>query len=384
MPLMFPSVGELNQLMRTWAKVWADAYRWPDYFGELWNALDVYQSPQVYSWFPPVNYERVLASMLALSHWVTPPPAGDPLRMIFGDKLRLSPFPEPIAHGPAITLREQIGYLLRRLARHMRDDTRRLDDHSFAFLQYRTLFERLREEFEIGVFSLNYDGAAVRAMPEAFNGFDACGRFDPAAVHQRESLDFLYQIHGSVHYSLRSPSSTEICWRSDLDGEFIDDDGAIGPRLASEWKLLPVATIVAGGFKLDQLLAEPFHSFQAALIRHLYDADAILIAGYGFTDVHVNRALKHRLNGAERPPVMIVDKRTPGALSIANEPWAAALCDSLLTDGWSFKGDRGGHWEVNTVHRIALCNDGMLGAAQSPEVIERLLENVDTAVDSAG
>jgi hypothetical protein len=36
---------------------------------------------------------------------------------------------------------------------------------------------------------------------------------------------------------------------------------------------------------------------QAALVRHVYEADAILIGGYGFADVHVNRALRNRLDG---------------------------------------------------------------------------------------
>jgi SIR2-like domain len=365
-PLGFPSVDAVNRLMKTWASDRATVRGWPDYFGELWDAITRYQLPEVHSWFPPVNYERVLANMLALSHWVTPPPSGDPLRGVLGDVVGLSRFPEPNDHGPELMLREQISFLTRRLVEYLRDSTRKLNLSSPALLGYLELFERMRREFEVGVFTLNYDGAAIRAMAGAYTGFDTDGRFDPAAVHRRCSMDFVYHLHGSVHYSLRNPNGTEMCWRDDLSGDFIDDDGAIGPALGPEWRLLPVATIVAGGFKLDQLLAEPFHSFQAALTRHLYDADAILIGGYGFADMHVNRALTHRLSDPERPPVMILDRRNAGALSVANEPWKTGACSALRTDGWFFTTNGDDRLEVNPLHRVALWRHGFITAGESP------------------
>jgi hypothetical protein len=366
-PLGFPSVLDLNRLMKLWASEWAATPRRPDYFAELWAAIERYQLPHVHSWFPAVNYERVLSSMLALSHWITPPPSGDPLRSVLGDIVGLSPFPDPQAHGPEITLRDQFSFLLRRLAAHMRGCTRTLDGQSPAFIQYQELFGKLRQEFDVGVFSLNYDGAAIRAMPGAFTGFNPAGEFEAGAVHRRASLDFIYHLHGSVHWSLRNPNGAALCWRDDLAGEFIDDDGAIDPTIGSEWRLLPVATMVAGGFKLDQLLAEPFHSFQAALVRHLYDADAILIGGYGFADIHVNRALTHRLSVAERPPVMILDKREVGALRVANEPWKTGACSALLTDGNTTR--LGEYIDLDTVHRVALWRGGFIAAAESAEMI---------------
>jgi hypothetical protein len=47
----------------------------------------------------------------------------------------------------------------------------------------------------------------------------------------------------------------------------------------------------------------------ASLVRHVYAADAILIGGYGFGDVHINRALRNRLAmPGKRPPVMVLDR----------------------------------------------------------------------------
>lgn len=205
-PLGFPSVDEVNRLMRNWASDWAAMRGWPDYFGELWDAITRYQLPQVHSWLPPVSYERVLANMLALSHWVTPPPSGDPLRGVLGDIVALSRFPEPDDHGPELTLREQISFLTRRLG------------------------------------------------------------------------------------------------------------------------------------------------------------------GYGFADMHINRALTHRLSDPNRPPVMILDRRDVGALTVANEPWKTGACSALRTDGWFFKPNSDDRLELNSVHRVALWRDGFITAGESPEL----------------
>jgi hypothetical protein len=99
-----------------------------------------------------------------------------------------------------------------------------------------------------------------------------------------------------------------------------------GRQIRPLWALAP-AIIACDGFKLDQLLAEPFQSFYAALIRRIYETDAILVGGYGFGDVHVNRALQNRPEGpGPRAPVMVLTR---------------SACDTmpmeLRRDEWGFK-----------------------------------------------
>jgi len=164
------------------------------------------------------------------------------------------------------------------------------------------------------------------------------GHLSPAGVHSRVDWDFVYHLHGSVHHSLVAPNVKRICWQADLAGKFFDTDEGVGPDLRSERRQFPVTTLIAGGFKLDQLLAEPFQSFHAALVRCVYEADAILIGGYGFGDTHVNHALKNRLaTSGDRPPVLIVDKRQRNAVSVPNDRWAIELCNALRTNGHFFK-----------------------------------------------
>ena len=65
-----------------------------------------------------------------------------------------------------------------------------------AFGSYQALFDALRGAFDVGVINLNYDGAALTAMPGAFTGFNSSGEFDPAGVHERTAWDFVYHLHG--------------------------------------------------------------------------------------------------------------------------------------------------------------------------------------------
>ena len=109
------------------------------------------------------------------------------------------------------------------------------------------------------------------------------------------------------------------------------------PQTGGEFKQIVPTTLIAGGFKLDQLLADPFQTFYAMLIRHTHEADAILIAGYGFGDVHVNRALQNRCtlfprNPLSRPPVAVITKTADfsiGWTGHRNDLWEWELTHSL-------------------------------------------------------
>ena len=115
-----------------------------------------------------------------------------------------------------------------------------------------------------------------------------------------------------MHHSI-ADRTRRIEWKDDLGSEFTDHLET-APDMALEFRPAPLTTLIAGGFKLDQLLAEPFQTFYSSLIRHAQDADAFLIAGYGFGDPHVNRALR---NGFDRPdddaplPKAVVLEKTP-------------------------------------------------------------------------
>lgn len=392
-PLGMPSVADLDREMRAWSAEWAARHHCQDFFETVWLFAERYYNRLVYSNAPSVNYEKVLGELLALSYWMTPSPSGNPLRLIACDGAAPPHFvfPFPDQHGPAVGLRMQLDELLVRLARWMRRRSLDIDVSTQVFQKYAALFGALGSAFDLGVFNLNYDTAAVGALPHAWTGFDSQGRFQPNTVFDEQRWNFVYHLHGSVHFSLVAPNKGDICWKQDLTSVFFDSDGAVGPEPRSDEMLFPKTTLLAGGFKLDQLLVEPFHSFHAALVSRLYQADAVLIGGYGFGDAHVNHALRNRLmNSASRPPVVVLDRHVRGAWSMAKDLWAKNACRTLFADGWDFvdrcpnevtSASEDGHavpFEVNDIHGVAQWNGGFAEAADQLEKILPWLLGVGT------
>jgi hypothetical protein len=350
--LGLPSVKCLGCLMGQWGSKWAASGANADHFDELWQSVKTYYRRGGTALHPELNFEKVLGEMIALAHWMEPSPWGDTLRQAACDgaapprmnfryqesesdamaELAGDPddslqgecdatgepgdeeVPPPVTwkgkYGAYIELMVEYSFLLERLAQHMRAESQWLNSANTPKKgKYRKLLGGLRERFNIGVYNLNYDTAAIDALPGAYAGFSETGTFEPRVIHERNEWDFVYHLHGSVHHSLnRRYVGDKIVWRRSLDGGFFDGPEGQWSSPRSNGVKLPRTTLVAGGFKLDQLLVEPFQSFHASLVRHVYAADAILICGYGFGDAHINFALHNRLSHSQdRPPVMVLD-----------------------------------------------------------------------------
>jgi hypothetical protein len=381
--LGIPSVLALDEHMRQWARDWSALHGFPDYYTALALEIETYYRSGPSGTRPSLNFEKVLGEMVALSHWTTPAPWGDSLRQV-----ACSGAPPPNLHfpniftdhepyGPTVMVKDQLQYLLTQLARYMRELCQKFDLTGRSADQYIALFDGLREAFDIGVYNLNYDTAALSAFPDAYTGFGHDGAFEPNAIHDRQQWGFVYHLHGSVHHSLVGDFGDEIRWR-DLGEKFFDGHQGLAGDKRSEGRLFPKSTIIAGGFKLDQLLVEPFHSLHAALVRHLYAADAILIGGYEFADVHINRALRNRLVGpSTNIPVLVLDRAgsKTDPMAFRDDFWANELCTALNTSS-SHLLEPGhaspplpselaatGAFEVSAPHRVALWYGGFGEAA---------------------
>jgi hypothetical protein len=209
------------------------------------------------------------------------------------------------------------------LADHVRQLSRGFEkgvESSEPFSSYRTLFNGLRDHFDLGVYSLNYDTVALTALPDFFTGFDTSmdvGRFAPAEIHRRyEHWGFLYHLHGSVHHSaipmaqrpLNGRTLGGIVWMNDLS-KCSDDRGDL--RVATDQRRMVPTTLIAGNWKLDQIQEDPFQTFYSSLPRHAHEADVILIGGYGFGDAHINNVLSAMLAArSRRPPVLVLGRDT--------------------------------------------------------------------------
>lgn len=329
-----PGVAAIDSHMKSWAAKWAKDRSCTDYYRLLWRNLEEHYSADPSAERSP-NFEVALGAMIAIAHWLEPAPHGDPLRTLLGIG-RMKRWRFPIPKGPfteTSILNDQATALLQNLSRFMRGKSAALDTTSSNFLRFRALAEALRNSFEIGIYNLNYDTVALNAFKGLFYGFTTAGLFDAAAVHTRTSWDFIYHLHGNVHHSLSDVFGETIKWQ-DLASPSDDGRSGLSPQELSQGKSFPRTTLIAGGFKLDQLLIEPYQSFYSSLVRHAASADAILIAGYGFGDEHVNRVLRNRLRAAEplqRPPVAVAtysDDKT-GPMQIRNDSWAHSLKTAL-------------------------------------------------------
>jgi len=380
-----PSVADIDNEMKRWSREWKHPPEFPNgagngVFNDLWQTVAAYHqqsdSPHL---TPTVTFERVLGEMTALSSWVTPSPFGNALRALTIEREAGGVFGRPDwPQGPYFhrqLILEQYGFLLESLARHMRKRSTLIDRDSYQFKCFEKFLARLAREFDVGVYNLNYDDIAISAWPDAFSGFDG-GVFDARKVCQRIEWGFIYHLHGSVHYSLPDALGRRtMCWRDNLKGEF-NDCRTLLPDMASGFKPILPTTLIAGGSKLDQLLRDPFQTFHAALVRHVHEADAVLIAGYGFGDVHVNRALQGRFDlspfdKAGRPPIVVLDKSNPALSCISNRQhydfWTIGLTHAFNT---RFNGSAGTVddfvqkkvFEVDMSNRTAIWHGGFVEA----------------------
>jgi hypothetical protein len=402
-----PSVRDIDEQMAGWARKWAVDTGYQDYFGKLWLAVSKYYSTGDRRYRPGPDFEKVLGEMVALSHWMMPAPWGDSLRETACSgcappdlAFPVHPFMEHAPYNATIAIEDQKDTLLATLARHMRAASLAIDPAAEAAKRYRQLIDGLREPFDIGIYNLNYDTAAINAWPEAYTGFGASGQFEPQAVHRRAEWNFIYHLHGSVHHSLSHEHGGDVRWRNDLSDavHFFDKPVTSANDKRSEGRAFSRGTLIAGGYKLDQLLIEPFHSFQAALIRHVYSADAVMVGGYGFADVHINRALQNRLGtSASRVPVVVLDYAPPKTdpMMFRHDPWAYALSSTLVAPGDFFRAlgnlsapsptelaaERA--FEISAQHKVAIWHAGFTSAATAVDRISPWLSGEPDGVLAA-
>lgn len=337
-----PSVGSIDGLMKNWGREWvgdSPGTAGGDAFNVLWTIAKEYYGSNHYRIRP--NYERILGEMTAMASWLSPSPFGTSLTSAVKDGTPVNALECLLdtsnQYAANVGVLEQHTFLLRRLTAHMRECSKAFDTRSTEFMEYREFCQKLRCRFDVGIYNLNYDVVACAAWPTAFNGFDCRGFFNSLSVSQRQEWGFIYRLHGSVHHCIdHQLAKPWIVWKESLDEPFTDC-GVRQNDMAQDFKSIPLTTLISGGFKLDQLLADPYQTFYSTLVRHVHEADAILVVGYGFGDLHVNRALQNRFERPDHdtpyPQVVILEKSSPRKLQTASlqshDFWAYQLTHTL-------------------------------------------------------
>ena len=95
-------------------------------------------------------------------------------------------------------------YLIDKLIMHFRELCIGLE---YSYVKEQKLltsfYKELQNEFEIGVFNLNYDNVILRNVPNLNTGFSKdTNQLDRKLIHSTE-WGFCYHIHGSVHFDMK-------------------------------------------------------------------------------------------------------------------------------------------------------------------------------------
>ncbi|MFT3828743.1 MAG: SIR2 family protein [Opitutaceae bacterium] len=373
--LGMPGVKDIDRLMRRRAQEYAADKQRTDFYRLVWQKrgchlakLRLVQDQDEFVRFTAEartrpNYERCLGDMVSLMNAALPCSVIDPLQHALIPDEHLKTLGVPRGAETPHAIGEQFGFLVEHLAKLLRERCeilgRRVTRKDTAFDSYCALFGKLTQHFDLGVYNLNHDTVALTALQVLAQSEDSAyftgfrdGRFAPVVVQARTDWRFIYHLHGSVHQCfLSEASSHEECfskapirWEDGLgDREVV----LLLPGQGGDRRLVVRTSLVAGGWKLDQLQVEPFQSFYSSFSRHVHEADAVLIAGYGFGDPHVDSVLANMLRARKdsRPPIMVLDYWSGRRLwteypSLAvpcgrwaqwnEKQWTALQCSSLL------------------------------------------------------
>ncbi len=176
----------------------------------------------------------------------------------------------------------------------------------------RSFFDRLQEEFDLTVVTLNYDDLIDQAG-QWYDGFDGDGTFDLAGFNRKaiRHSAVLLHLHGSVRFGYRAH-------RYNPPGERRFDivkHGRAEEALRSipqrSGEIAGPAPIISGENK-DKWMTRrcvPFGYYYNAFINCALDCPRLIVIGYGSNDLHVNSWLAddahHRIHGFNKRMVLI-------------------------------------------------------------------------------
>jgi SIR2-like protein len=211
------------------------------------------------------------------------------------------------------------GTVLHRLQRLFSGHPR--DRATEAWPKYERFWSGLARTFDLDVATTNYDEAIEGALPSIEQGFEAIDgenvrRFDARVL--RAATMRLAHLHGSVRFGYREyGTDANRFWAEDSW-----DDLYLHPSAASagiSWggrsshnsqagEETIVGPLISGLQKPNKLIAaEPYSSYYAALGEWLQTNSRLLVVGYGFGDLHLNKLLQRmsRWHGPARRIALI-------------------------------------------------------------------------------
>lgn len=359
------------------------------------EAIDAYYSeapkPGLRKW---ANFEEVLYQLNLLSQYMS-----DDYRLQ-GTNALLQAKPLPRVAEPASTPRAADRTVVRQMASTLIDE---IVDHFIDACAAVTtdkqaevgvlasFLAELKAEFDIGIVTLNYDNVFTQALPGLHTGFDtSSGRFDTMSVMARTDWDFIYHLHGSVHFAMTGVGLDmhAIRWRdTPVKDKEVHASGR-NSQPSMEGTDYPTSPVVAGYGKTQQILRQPFRTYFGQLNRLVHDADSLLFLGYGFADLHLNSVFSEARD--RHRPIVVVDwaNDNQDPLPFRHDTWTHNLFRTLTGEGDAMsrkggsapalvselKAERELEVSNNPQYPLAVWYNGMLEACRNPaKIMEHLL-----------
>ena len=176
-----------------------------------------------------------------------------------------------------------------------------------------------RCHWDIG--TLNYDNCVEQSLAAGTwdDGFVCVDpgiyRFDPTRI-LTGALTRILHLHGSVFFGYPHPDvSNRFSFEDQHEDLYRFDSHDVARRMwfgrstnqAQAGESAIAGPIITGQRKPDKLLGYPYSTYQAVLHNTLLRNPRLLIAGYGFGDLHFNRLLNRltRIHGDNRRVVLV-------------------------------------------------------------------------------
>jgi len=198
------------------------------------------------------------------------------------------------------------------------------------------LFDKLNNEFEIGVVTLNYDNLILQTIPDLKTGFSPTGNFLPNEIIRSNDWHFCYHLHGSVHFDMQGDEIDmhQIKWNNDLNSTFKQNSSGRNSQLTNESIDAITSNIIAGYNKTNQILRYPFSLYYSDMIRKINEADGFIFIGYGFNDYHLNHAFRESLIRNRKRPVVVIDyaDNNTDCFQCRQDNWTHNLCETILVN----------------------------------------------------
>jgi len=202
-----------------------------------------------------------------------------------------------------------------------------------------TFFNKLNKHFDIGVLTFNYDNAFLSQLNNPITGFDSRGQFNPNIVLNNKSWNFIYHLHGSVHFDMQTnyKGLHNITFNPDLQSTFQQNSLGRSGQTTVEDQFVLASNIIAGYGKSYQIQRNPYYLYFTDFGKKIYEADAVLFAGYGFNDIYVNNIVSESFDFKRNRPVVVLtysqDNENP--MQFRQDNWARNLTNTITTNAYT-------------------------------------------------